>query len=299
MNERRSQQNLRSCLGILGAATLAIATAACGGPVASGVAVGKVGHGLSGRAAMVPQGAEVCAMQEALSAPIGSEKPIGEGCTKSMKNDLLWRRSLVVLGAYGQTLESIAGGNADTSGRLEAASTGVRGADWIDVDGGPEQAARGAVAQLVNLMANGKGDLGGTVKDAAPHVKTLCDGLTAYLEAQAKGFADVQKDAEKKRAMRGDRRCGTLGGQSVCVGESPVDRMVYANIYGQAALLEQSHLDARDNVAGFCAAHRKAEEAAADGRLGKDQTFADIVEAVKAAQRAPASGGGKTAPPKK
>src|SRR5262249_24319389 len=134
------------------------------------------------------------------------------------------------------------------------------------------------------------GDLGRAIKDAAPHVKVICDGLTSYLDNTAKGFADVQKEAEKKRASKADRRCGSVSGTNVCVSESPIDRMVYANVFAQGALLESNHLETRNAVAGFCAAHVKAEQAAADGNLGKDQTYADIVTAVKSAQRAQAGG---------
>jgi hypothetical protein len=75
--------------------------------------------------------------------------------------------------------------------------------------------------------------------------------------------------------------------------------MVYGNVFAQAGLLEATHLETRDSVASFCAAHRKAEQAATDGNLGKDQTYVDIVEAVKAAQRAPAAEAKATAKPAK
>jgi hypothetical protein len=42
-------------------------------------------------------------------------------------------------------------------------------------------------------------------------------------------------------------------------------------------------------VAGFCAAHRKLESAAAEGNLGKDTTYADVIAAIKDAHAAPAS----------
>src|SRR5262249_35112575 len=102
---------------------------------------------------------------------------------------------------------------------------------------------------------------------------------------------------------RADRRCGTVSGTNVCVGESPIDRMVYANVFAQGSLLENNHLQARDAVAGFCAAHRKAEAAANDGNLSKDQTYTDVVEAVKGAQHSPPAGdakpSGNPAPAKK
>lgn len=270
----------------------------CGGAVTSGVAVGKVGRGLSARTGSVPQGAQVCALQEAIA---GSEKPPSEACSKAIKNDQLWRRVMQVLAAHGETLEALANGaKGDTAGRLEAAQTGITGNDWISVDGASEQASRDAAAKLVNQMSNGSGgDLERALKDAAPEVKTMCDGLGAYLETQAKAFGDIQKEAEKKRASRSDRRCAAQDGRTVCVGESVIDRMLYANVFGQATLLESAHLEARENLAGFCAAHKKAEEAAADGRLGKDQTYTDIVEAVKSARKSQKEPGDAKAKPKK
>ena len=279
---------------------LALALSACGGAVQSGLAVGKVGQELSVHARTAPQGAEVCALQESLSALPGNEKPMSDACNKAAHSDQLWRRSMGVLAAYGETLETLAaGGNGDRAGKVEAALTGINGSDWTPVDGAGETAARDAAAKLVEQMNTGSagGDLGRAIKDAAPHVKVLCDGLTGYLDNTAKGFADVQKEAEKKRSSHQDRRCGSVSGTNVCVGESPVDRMVYANVFAQGALLESTHLETRNAVAGFCAAHVKLEQAAANGDLGKDQTYADIVTAVKSAQRAQAGGdaGGKPA----
>ena len=152
--------------------SLALATPACGA-VTAGVVVGKVGHELSGHAHAVPQGGEVCVLQEALVAPVagGVEKPTSEACNKAFKHDQLWRRSLVVLGAYGDTLETIAlGASSDTTGQLEAATTGVHGADWIDVDGAPEIAARDAVVQIVTQMRTGtaQGDFQGGAGRGAP-----------------------------------------------------------------------------------------------------------------------------------
>ena len=284
--------------GAIGGFLLLLATPACGGAIGSGVAVGKAGNGLSAHAHAAPQGAEVCALQEALSAPAsGSEKQLSDHCSKALRSDQLWRRSMIVLAAHGATLEAIASGSsaADNAGPLEAASTGIRGPNWIEVESGPEQAARDAAAKLVVQMEtrSAGGDLGKAVKDAGPHVKALCDGLTAYLDAQGKSLADIQKDVEKKHATRADRRCGSLDSRSICVGESPVDRYVYANVYGQATLLESGHQEASDAVAGFCAAHRKLEEAANDGRLSSGKTYTDVVEAVKASRRAGSGGGAK------
>src|SRR5262245_36514946 len=85
----------------IGGVALAAALSACGGPVASGVAVGKVRHGLAVRAGTAPQGAEVCGLQEAIA---GSEKPVSETCAKAVKSDHLWRRSMIVLAAHADTL---------------------------------------------------------------------------------------------------------------------------------------------------------------------------------------------------
>jgi len=274
-------------------AALALALSACGGAVQSGVAVGKVGRDLGPQARTAPQGAQVCALQESLAALPGNEKPISDACGKAERSDLVWRASMEVLAAYGSELQALASGSGgDNAGKLEAVLGGV-GTDSLPADGGAEQAARDADVALVKQMSTGTagGDLSHAIKDAAPHVKAICDGLTAYLETTAKGFSDVEQTAEKKRASRQDRRCGQVSGTNVCVGESPIDRMVYGEVFAQAALLESTHLQTRNAVAGFCAAHKKAEQAAANGDLGKDQTYADIISAVKSAQRAP------TAPP--
>jgi hypothetical protein len=270
---------------------LALTLAACGGAVQSGIAVGRVGHGLSAQARSAPQGAEVCAMQESLAALPGSEKTFTDACGKAARSDLVWRRSMGVLAAYGQTLETLASGSGgDNAGRVEGALAGLETGD-MPADGAAEQAARDASTALVQQMsdASAGGNLGRAIQNAAPHVKAICDGLVPYLETTAKGFADVQKEAEKKRASHADRRCGSVSGTNVCVGESPIDRMVYGEVFAKGALLESTHLETRDAVAGFCAAHKKAETAAANGDLGKDKTYADIVDAVKSVQRAPAA----------
>ncbi|MCC6551693.1 MAG: hypothetical protein IT372_01565 [Polyangiaceae bacterium] len=287
-------------------AALALLIPACGGAVASGAAVGKVGRGLSAHAEAVPAGGEVCTTQEALTTPPGApEKPPSEACVKAGKKDELWRGSMVVLAAYGDMLETLASGSGtDTTGQLEAAQTGVRGTDWVDVEDGPDKAARTAVAQLVDQMNKNesKGDLEKTIQDAGPHVKAICDGLVPYLEAQARGLADIQKDLEKKRTSRADRRCGSLDNRAVCVSDSASDQVVYANAMGNLAALQRSHEDAHDAVAGFCAAHKKLEAAAEGGGLSSSETYGSVVDAVKSSRRArqsaaPADKAG--APPKK
>src|SRR4051812_2661823 len=169
---------LRAAAGL----ALALVTSACGGALTSGVAVGKVGHGLSTHADAGPPGGRACTVHEALTAPAGApEKPTSDACLKAQRNDRLWQRSLVVLAAYGDTLESMASG-VETAGRLEAAQTGVSAASLPEVDGAPEQAAKGAIVQLVDQMnANAsKGDVAKTVQEAGPRVKTICDGLIPY-----------------------------------------------------------------------------------------------------------------------
>ena len=134
------------------------------------------------------------------------------------------------------------------------------------------------------------------MQDAAPHVKTLCDGLTSYLEAQGKSLGDLQKDAEKKRIARTDRRCAQVDNKTVCVW-MVVDHLVYASLFGQVAALQSNHLEAQDAVAGFCAAHVKLAAAAEGGRLSKEQTFTEVVDAVNSVHRAqPASAPAATKP---
>src|SRR5215212_1300167 len=176
---------------------LALSSAACSsGAVTSGAAVGRVGGELSSHAQSVPRGGEVCAMKEALAAqPGAADKPVTETCNKQLANDQLWRRSMIVLAAYGDTLGTIASGDgSESTGRLEAARTGIHGKDWIQVDGEREQAARDAAAKLVEQMSATapKDELEKAIKDAAPHVKTLCEGLDAYLDEQARGLSEVR-----------------------------------------------------------------------------------------------------------
>ncbi len=283
--------NQRTSITVALSVALLALGAGCGGAISSGVAVGKAGHGLAGHAGNVPDGALVCALQEALSAPpAGNDKLPSDTCAKAVRADKLWRKSMIVLGAYGGTLESLAQGGGASAGPMEAALTGVRGNTWIEGDG-VDAAARDAAAALVNQMetaAHG-GDLSKAIKDAAPHVKTLCDGLGTYLDAQVKALSDVERDVEKKRSTKGDRRCGTVDSKSICVAESVIDRMLYANVYGQSVKLGAGHQEAREAVASFCAAHKKAEEAAADGRLGKDKTLTEVVEAARGVPRADAN----------
>lgn len=268
---------------------LLLAIPACGGAAATGNAAGKMGRDVSARAQAVPQGAEVCALKDAVASQAGGpDKPLADTCGKALKSDRLWQRSMVVLGAHADTLEALAsGGDGETTGPMEAALTGVQGPDWVDVEDGKEKAAREAVSEIVKQLrtSTAGGDLAKAVKDAAPHVTTVCDGLVPYLQAQAQSLADIQKEIDKKRTTRADRRCGTLDNRNVCVAESVIDRTVYANAFGRLAALEASHEEARQVVAGFCAAHRKLAEAAEKGELSNKKTYFDVVDAVKSARR--------------
>jgi len=269
--------------------TLSLVVTACGAPaVRSGMGVGSVGRGLGVHAGAAPQGAQVCLWQDSLGPqPVGLEKSMGDTCSKALKSDALWRRAMLVMALYGERLESVASGaDADTTGKLEAALSGISGPDWSDAD---DQASRDAVTNLVNQMSaatDSKTDLSKIVQDAAPPVKTLCDGLASYLDAQAQSLSTIQKDVYKKRMSRQIRRCGMLDKQTVCVQDSVVDRMVYADVFGQVVALENSTLEARDSAARFCAAHEKLAAAAANGQLSKKQTYFDVVEAVKVVPRA-------------
>lgn len=267
---------------------LALVVSACGSPVASGVAVGKVGQSLSSHANTAPAGARVCALREAAAAPPGITDKIAwsEACAKTLQRDELYRRAMVVLAAHGETLESIALGDSKNAGRIEAARTGVKGSMWIEVDEASDKAAREAVAKLVEQMgATSSKDLAQAVKDAGPHVKTVCDNLDKYLEEQARSLGAIQSQIEKKRASKMERRCAMLDNKSLCFSETAIDRAVYASTLGELAALESHHIEARDDAAAFCAAHKTLEQAAADGKLGDDATYASIVDAVKNARR--------------
>ena len=97
---------------VLGSAALAILTPSCATRgVKSGAAVGQLGQGLAMHSDSVPQGAEACAMQEALAPATGGvEKPVSETCGKALNSDLLWRRATLVLSAYSKKLEALSSG---------------------------------------------------------------------------------------------------------------------------------------------------------------------------------------------
>lgn len=264
------------------AAVVTIGMAACGGATTSGLAVGKLGGGLDTYAQMAPQGAEMCAVEKGLAAkPTVIGKPVGEDCSDALKRDRLWRGAMRTLSAYAGTLEALASDNGDESaGKLQAARTGVTGSDWVDA---PDTEARDAVAKLVEVMKSdpAKDDLKKTIGAAAPHVKTICDGLEGYLSDQATKATKMFSEVETQRGSQTDRRCGALDSRSVCVNESLLDRVSYGHLYAQLALLESHHAAAHDAVSAFCAAHAELESAAADGKLDDEATRAAIVKAVQ------------------
>jgi hypothetical protein len=121
------------------------------------------------------------------------------------------------------------------------------------------------------------------VKDAAPHVKTICNGLVPYLDEQMRAFGDVGREVEKRRAAKSDHRCASLDSRTICVGESATDRIVYGEALGQILLAEQNHAETRGAVAGFCTAHERIADAASKGNLGDNATLKDVLEAVRSA----------------
>jgi len=287
-DDTRVQRKINVCTSFACIA-LALTVSACGASVVrSGVGVGAVGRSLALHASDAPQAAQTCLWQDSLGPqPVGAEKSLVDICSKALNSDALWRRAILVLSLYGERIETVAsGGDIEQSGKLEASLTGITGPDWSNAD---DQAARDAVTTLVSQMSattDTKADLSKIVQDAAPPVKTLCDGLGSYLDTQSQNLGTIHKDIDKKRMSRAIRRCGMLEKQTVCVADSVVDRMVYADVFGQVVALENSTLEARDHVARFCAAHEKLAAAAANGQLAKKQTYFDVVDAVKAVPRA-------------
>jgi hypothetical protein len=263
----------------------------CGGGVSSGLALGKVADEVGAQAASTPQGGELCLVKEALAQANIGEKPMSDACTKALKKDRMYRRTMLALAAYGDTVTALSSGQGDDhTGRAEAASTGIEGSDWVDVDSADSAARDAAAALVAHFRDHAKDDdLEALVKGAAPHVKTLCDGLIPYLESQETGFGDARRDVEKKRLAKIERRCGAIDNKTVCVSDSATDRVVYATTLGQLALSEGNAGEARAAVGGFCAAHAKLEEAAAAGKLKSDETMDAVVAAIASARKAPAA----------
>jgi hypothetical protein len=129
------------------------------------------------------------------------------------------------------------------------------------------------------------------VTTAAPRVKSICDGLERYLEQQSERLTKLRAEVPEKEAAPSARRCAMLDNRPLCLADSVVDHIVYANQLGQLAALESNHRSAHDTVAAFCAAHVELEKAAANGTLSDDATAKQIVEAVKRAMPQHASQG--------
>ncbi len=274
-----------------GAAALSVALTACGGSaVKSGVGVGTVAQGLRIHSDGAARNAEVCLLKDAMASQAGGvDKSLAETCVKAQKNDLLWRRALLTLSLYGERLSGAASGeDAETSGKLEAALSGINDPNWSDAE---DQAARDAVVQLVGQMSTApasgatKPDLAKVVQDAAPPIKTLCTSLGSHFDAQLRELSTIRKDVDKKSMSRAIRRCGTYETHNICVADTVVDRMVYSEVFARVVAIENSTFDAKDSVARFCVAHDKLAEAAQAGTLGKKETFAAVVEAVKSVPR--------------
>ncbi len=254
----------------------------------TGAAAGTVGRDLADRTGEVPRGAEVCAMKKALAAPApGADRPLRETCADAATSEELWRRAMIVLGAYAGRLEAVADGADPTSaGQLAAARTGVTGPSWIDVEDPAEVEARAAVAKLVELLDRDeqKSDLDEMVKAATPHVEALCEGMDPYFDAQLSALVEIRRDVEKRQTTRSDRRCGMVDNRSFCVGESAQDRLDQGAVYGELVALLRGYVEAKNSLARFCAAHVKLAEAAEAGRMKQRDTTAALIEAVKAAK---------------
>lgn len=266
--------------------------AGCGGAVGSGVALGRVADDLGDQAASAPQGGELCLLKEALATQANAgEKPMSDACSKALKRDRMWHRAMLAMEAYGDVVATLARGEGDDqTGRVEAAATGISQSDWIEVDSADTAARDAAAALVAHFRDNGKNDdLEALVKGAAPHVKTLCDGLVPYLDGQEGDFSDALREVEKKRMAKIERRCGAIDNKTVCVGDSAADRVVYATALGQLALGESNAAEARAAAAGFCAAHAKLEEAAGAGNLKADETTDAVVDAIASSRKGPAA----------
>jgi hypothetical protein len=271
---------------------LALSVVGCGAaPVKSGVGVGTVGAGLAHYTESAAHSAELCLLKDSLATPTGGvDRSLAESCVKAQKTDLLWRRAVQAISLYGVRLSAAASGeDAETSGKLEGAMTGLNGTDWSDAD---DQAAREAVTQLVSQMTtptNEKLDLAKLIQDAAPPIRTLCSSLNSMLEAQLSELTNIRKDIDKKSVSRAIRRCGTYENHPICVADTVVDHLVYAETFARVATMENGTYEAKDGFARFCAAHDKLAEAAQNGQLNKKETFGTVVEAVKAVPRSQAA----------
>jgi hypothetical protein len=266
------------------------AAAGCGkGALGTGSAAAAVGRDVVAQVGTVPRDAEVCAMRRSLGAPATTgPKTLREACADAATTEELWRRSMIVLGAYADWLEAgAAGADLTAAGPLAAARTGVSSPTWIEVDEPDEIDARTAVSRLVDLLADtdAKRDLDDAVQEAAPHVATLCEGLGHHFDEQITAVVELQRDVDKRQAARSDHRCGMIDNRSFCVGESAQDRLTQGVVQGEVAALLAGYVEAKNAVARFCAANTKLAEAAANGHVKSRDTATAVVEAVRSAPR--------------
>lgn len=246
-------------------------------------AAGRAGGSLSAQAVAVPKGALLCRLEGALKDPHGAPPSKEDRCAQAETSDELWRQSLVVLSAYGDSLDSLAlGAKPEASGALQAELTGVRDADFIVVEDSKEKAARHAAVELVRRMRERthKTKLEEAVKAASPDVAVLCEGLDNYLAAQVETSSRLLEEVNEKRKAQGSRRCAMLEGRAICVGSSLEDRLDSAAFEANLTAMTRDHRAARDAVAGFCAAHEALAKDASDGGIDAD-TYHRVVTAVR------------------
>ena len=243
-----------------------------------GAAVGDLGSSLATHADSVPRGAEACALEEGFKRQAGDQKK----CAEEDDRDRLWGISLDVLGGYSRSLVALAQKTDPAhTGKLEAEMTLVRDENFVDVEG--EDEARKATFELVTQMRERDDDakLDSVIEAAAPSVQTLCDGLLAYLGTQEQRFIALSKDVDTKlQASPGPPRCTKVGGQSVCVGNSVLDYLNFAETKARLDTLTREHAAARNGVAAFCVAHYTVAEDAKAGSLKGKESYEKVLGAV-------------------
>ena len=107
---------------VLGSAALAILTPSCATRgVKSGAAVGQLGQGLAMHSDSVPQGAEACAMQEALAPATGGvEKPVSETCGKALNKNYCFDERLSYSRPTEEAGGAFVGGESRSLGRARS-----------------------------------------------------------------------------------------------------------------------------------------------------------------------------------
>jgi phosphoheptose isomerase len=269
----------------VGVLALVLTTSACAKKTSVSVAaVGRVGVGLAEHSMTAPRAGDLCVIEKALEAVAGQfQEPPTTTCAKERTEDELWRRSLRVLGAYGDDLEAIAlGAKPERSGKLQAERTMIEDSQWIEVEGDSQQSVRAAAADLVEVMRSHeeRESLENIVEEAAPHVKTLCEELDAHLATQTARAHSLLEKVETEYASARTARCTQLNGTSVCVARSSADSVAHANTVALLTNIETHHRETRDTLSGFCAAHDTLTSIAADGRFARDASYDRIVQSM-------------------